>query len=90
MVEAALPASAVVALALVDVYSIETALWVATAVNVLLLFVWGAIVRRVSGGSAWISTRAGLAAGQPRPDARGAQVGDPLTAGWAAPATPRA
>ncbi len=62
MVEAALPASAVVALALVDVYSIETALWVATGVNVLLLFVWGAIVRRVSGGSAWISTRAGLAA----------------------------
>jgi hypothetical protein len=63
MVEAALPASAVVALALVDVYSIETALWAATAVNVLLLFVWGAIVRRVSGGTAWISLRAGLAAG---------------------------
>lgn len=63
MVEAALPASAVVALALFDVYSIETALWTATAVNVLLLFVWGAIVRRISGGTAWISLRAGLAAG---------------------------
>ena len=63
MVEAALPASAVVALALVDVYSIETALWTATAVNVVLLFVWGAIVRRVAGGTALISLRAGLAAG---------------------------
>jgi hypothetical protein len=62
MVEAALPASAVVALALLDVYSIETALWAATAVNTLLLFVWGAVVRRISGGSTWISLRAGLAA----------------------------
>ena len=63
MVEAALPASAVVALALVDVYTIETALWIATAVNVALLFVWGAVVRRVAGGTTWISLRAGLAAG---------------------------
>ncbi len=63
MVEAALPASAVVALALVDVYEIETALWVATGVNVVLLFVWGAVVRRIAGGTAWISLRAGLAAG---------------------------
>ena len=63
MVEAALPASAVVALALVDVYEIETALWIATGVNVALLFVWGAVVRRIAGGTAWISLRAGLAAG---------------------------
>jgi hypothetical protein len=63
MVEAALPASAVVALALVDVYEIETALWIATGVNVALLFVWGAVVRRIAGGTAWIALRAGLAAG---------------------------
>ena len=62
MVEAALPASVVVALALVDVYEIGTALWIATGVNVLLLAVWGGVVRRISGGSAWISVRAGLAA----------------------------
>jgi hypothetical protein len=63
MVEAALPASAVVALVLLDVYEIGTALWIATGLNVALLAVWGAVVRRVSGGSAWISARAGLAAG---------------------------
>ncbi len=63
MVEAALPASAVVALALVDVYTIQTALWIATGVNVALLFVWGAVVRRVAGGTTWIALRAGLVAG---------------------------
>jgi hypothetical protein len=63
MVEAALPASAVVALVLLDVYEIGTALWIATGLNVALLAVWGAVVRRVIGGSAWISARAGLAAG---------------------------
>ena len=51
MVEAALPASAVVALALLDVYEIGTALWIATGVNVALLFVWGAVVRRIAGGT---------------------------------------
>jgi hypothetical protein len=63
MVEAALPASAVVALALVDVYTIGTALWIATGVNVALLFVWGAVVRRIAGGTPWIALRAGLVAG---------------------------
>lgn len=51
MVTAAVPSSLAVALAATGVYSLETALSVASGVNVLLLFVWGAGVRELAGGS---------------------------------------
>jgi hypothetical protein len=51
IVQSAVPASIVLALAASDVLTVGTALWIATGVNVGLLFVWGAGLRQVAGGS---------------------------------------
>ena len=51
IVQAALPASIVLALASLDLYTVATALWIATGVNVGLLFVWGAVLRDIAGGT---------------------------------------
>lgn len=60
MVTAAVPSAVAVGLAAVGVYSLEVGLWVATGVNVLLLFVWGAGVREIAGGSLAEVLRAGV------------------------------
>ena len=59
--EAALPAALVLLLAGLDVYSTETALWIAVLVNVGLLFTWGAGLRQLSGGTSLQALGAGLA-----------------------------
>ena len=51
IVQAALPAAVLVALAALGVWSTDTALWVALGVNVVLLFVWGAGLRELAGGT---------------------------------------
>lgn len=61
IVEAALPAAAVLLLAALDVYSVETALWIAVLVNVALLFIWGAGLRQLAGGTGLQVLGAGLA-----------------------------
>ena len=61
IVEAALPAALVLLLAGLDVYSTETALWIAVLVNVGLLFTWGAGLRQLSGGTSVQALGAGLA-----------------------------
>ena len=61
IVEAALPAVAVLLLAAFDVYSVATALWIAVLLNVGLLFVWGAGMRQVGGGTAVQVLAAGTA-----------------------------
>jgi hypothetical protein len=60
IVQAALPASIVLALAATDLYTVATGLWIATAVNVGLLFVWGAALREVAGGTLGQTLLAGL------------------------------
>jgi hypothetical protein len=60
-VEAALPAVLMLLLAGVNVYSTETALWIAVLVNVGLLFIWGAGLRQLSGGTSAQVLGAGLA-----------------------------
>ena len=62
MVEAALPAVAAIALVIVGVYSMKSALWTAVLLNVVLLFAWGFALRRLAGGGPGISIGAGLAA----------------------------
>ena len=61
IVEAALPAALVLLLAGLDVYSTDTALWIAALVNVGLLFTWGAGLRQLSGGTSLQVLGAGLA-----------------------------
>ena len=61
IVRAALPATAALLLAALDVYSAATALWVALLVNVGLLFVWGAGLRELAGGSPGRALMAGAA-----------------------------
>jgi hypothetical protein len=61
IVEAALPAAAVLLLSALDVYSVETGLWIAVLLNVALLFVWGIGLRRLSGGTSLQALGAGLA-----------------------------
>jgi hypothetical protein len=51
IVQAALPASIVLALASFDLYTVATALWIAVGVNVGLLFLWGAVLRDIAGGT---------------------------------------
>jgi hypothetical protein len=60
-VEAALPAALVLLFAGLDVYSTETALWIAVLVNVGLLFTWGAGLRQLAGGTSLQALMAGLA-----------------------------
>ena len=55
------PAVAVLLLAAFDVYSVATALWIAVLLNVGLLFVWGAGMRQVGGGTAVQVLAAGTA-----------------------------
>ena len=61
IVRAALPATVVLLPAAFDVYSVETALWVAVLLNVALLFTWGAGLRQLAGGTALQVVGAGLA-----------------------------
>jgi hypothetical protein len=61
IVEAALPAIAVLALAAFGLYTAATGLWIAVLLNVGLLFVWGVGVRRLAGGSSLQALGAGLA-----------------------------
>ena len=61
IVEAALPAALVLLLAGLDIYSTGTALWIAVLVNVGLLFIWGAGLRQLSGGTSLQVLGAGLA-----------------------------
>ena len=61
IVQAALPAGIVLLLAALDVYSVEAALWIAVLVNVALLFVWGAGLRQLVGGTRLQVVGAGLA-----------------------------
>jgi hypothetical protein len=61
IVQAALPATLVLLVAALDVYSVETALWIAVLVNVALLFTWGAGLRQLAGGAGLQVLGAGLA-----------------------------
>jgi hypothetical protein len=61
IVQAALPATIVLVPAALDVYSVETALWIAVLVNVALLFTWGAGLRQLAGGAGLQVLGAGLA-----------------------------
>jgi hypothetical protein len=60
MVEAVGPALAALTLALLDVYSAKTGLWVAIIANTVLLFVWGGILRHRAGGTPFQFIAAGL------------------------------
>jgi hypothetical protein len=60
IVQSALPASIALALAASDLYTVATGLWIATGVNVGLLFVWGAALRDVAGGTRGQALLAGL------------------------------
>jgi hypothetical protein len=51
IVEAALPSAVIICLAAPGLYSTDTAVWVALAVNVLLLFAWGAGLRELAGAT---------------------------------------
>jgi hypothetical protein len=61
IVEAALPATVVLLLAALDLYSTGTGLWIAVLLNVGLLFVWGVGLRQLSGGTFLQALGAGLA-----------------------------
>ncbi len=61
IVQAALPAVAVLLLAALGVYAVETALWIAVLLNVALLFIWGAGLRQLAGGTGLQMLGAGLA-----------------------------
>jgi hypothetical protein len=61
MVEAALPAALVLLISAFEVYSTETALWIAVLVNVMLLFVWGLGLRQRAGGTPLRAVGSGLA-----------------------------
>jgi hypothetical protein len=51
MVEAVAPTLAALGLAVVNVYSVRTGLWVAMSLNTALLFVWGAALRHRADGT---------------------------------------
>ena len=61
IVEAALPATIVLTLAALGVYPAATGLWIAVLLNVALMFVWGAGVRRLAGGTSLQALGAGIA-----------------------------
>jgi hypothetical protein len=63
IVRAAFPACVIVLVAAAGVYSTSTAFWVATAFNVCLLIVWGAEMRRVTGGGVMEMVLSGLFSG---------------------------
>jgi hypothetical protein len=60
-VEAALPAIVVLLVTALDIWSLETGLWIAVLVNVGLLFIWGLGLRQLSGGTPLQVLGAGLA-----------------------------
>jgi hypothetical protein len=60
IVQAALPSVLVLALAAAGLYSVQTGLWIAAVANVLLLFVWGAGLRELAGGTLAQALTAGL------------------------------
>jgi hypothetical protein len=51
IVGAAVPAALALLAAALGIYSVNTGLWVGLSANVVLLFVWGAGLRELSGGS---------------------------------------
>ena len=61
IVESALPAALALVPAVLGIYSVSTGLWVAVSVNVALLFVWGAGLRQLAGGTSRQIFAAGLA-----------------------------
>jgi hypothetical protein len=61
IVEAGLPATIVLVLAALGLYSVATALWIAVLVNVGLLFIWGTGLRQLTGGTPTQALGAGLA-----------------------------
>ena len=61
IVEAAAPATIVLILAALGVYSAATGLWIAVLLNVCLMFIWGAGLRELSGGRRLQMLGAGLA-----------------------------
>ena len=60
IVEAALPATLVLLLAAVGLYSTGTALWVAALLNLGLLFTWGVGLGQLAGGTSLQALVAGL------------------------------
>jgi hypothetical protein len=60
IVRSAFPSCVALLLAVAGLYSTATAFWVATIINVLLLMLWGAEMRHVTGGTALQIIRAGL------------------------------
>jgi hypothetical protein len=60
IVQAAFPASIVLALAASDLYTVATGLWIATGINVGSMFVWGAVLRDLAGGTLGQALLAGL------------------------------
>jgi len=60
IVRAAFPSCLALLVAAAGVYSTATAFWVATVMNVLLLALWGAEMRRMTGGNATEIVLAGL------------------------------
>ena len=60
IVNAALPSALALGLAGAGLYTVETGLWIAVCVNVVLLFTWGAGLREISGGTLVQSLAAGL------------------------------
>jgi hypothetical protein len=62
-VRAAFPACIALLVAAAGVYSTATAFWVATGFNIFLLVLWGAEMRRVTGGSLVRIVMAGLFSG---------------------------
>lgn len=61
IVEAAAPATIVLVLGALGLYSAATALWIAVLLNVALMFVWGVALRQLSGGNSLEVLGAGLA-----------------------------
>jgi cobalamin synthase len=61
IVQAAVPASAALLPAALGFYSARTALWIALGVTVILLFIWGAALREIAGGSRGQVLGAGVA-----------------------------
>ena len=61
IVESALPAALMLLPAALGIYSVYTGLWLAMSVNVALLFVWGAGLRQLAGGTSLQILASGMA-----------------------------
>ena len=61
IVQAAIPSCVIIALASLDTWELADGIWAAVCLNVVLLFVWGAVLRQVEGGTRRQILLAGLA-----------------------------